>query len=124
MNGITATRRTGTLVVPLIAVVVLCFLCALCCPGAATAGEGFTTGAAVGQGLTPGVPDDPGVPHACPAPDEQGLLTAQPGLAFGAALVLCVPVVPGAGPFARRSRRDPASPHGCRLLTLLCVQRV
>ena len=114
----------GTLSVPLIAVVVLSFLCALCYPGAASSGDGFAAGVSVEQAVAPGSPDDPGLAHACPTPDDQGLLTAQPVLAFGAALVLCVPVVPRAGPSSRRSREGPASPYGYRLLTLLCVQRV
>lgn len=124
MDVHTTTRRLGTLVVPLIAVVVLCFLCALCYPGAASPGEGPAAGVSVEQAVNPDSPDDPGLSHTCPTPDEQGLLTAQPMLAFGSALILCVPVVPRAGPSARRPRRDPASPHGYRLLTLLCVQRV
>lgn len=125
MDGYSSRQRWGTLVVPLIAVVVLCFLCALCYPGAASAGDGFGgAGVAVERAVAPDSPDEPGFPHTCPTPDEQGLLTAQPMLAFGSVLVLCVPVVPRAGPSSRRSRRDPASPHGYRLLTLLCVQRV
>jgi hypothetical protein len=115
----------GTLAVPLIAVVVLGFLCALCYTGAASSGDGFGgVGSVVEQAVAPDSSDDPGFAHVCPTTDEQGLLTAPPMLAFGAALVLCVPVAPRAGPSSRRSRRDPASPHGYRLLTLLCVQRV
>lgn len=123
MDGHTTTRRLGTLAVPLIALVVLCFLCALCYPGASPSG-GAGAGVSVEQVVPSDTPDGQGFAHACPTPDEQGLLTAQPMLALGSALILCLPVVPRAGPSSRRPRRDPASPHGYRLLTLLCVQRV
>lgn len=123
MNGHTTTRRWGTLVVPLVAVVVLCFLCALCYPGAGSAGEIGPLVATEWSAASDSA-EDPGSSHACPTPDERGLLTAQPMLALGSALVLCVPVPPRVGPSRHRTRRDPAGPHGHRLLTLLCVQRV
>ncbi|WP_017589282.1 hypothetical protein [Nocardiopsis ganjiahuensis] len=125
MDGHTTTRRLGLLATPLLALVVLCFLCALCYPGSASPGEA-TSGAGVSaeQVVSSDASADRDHLHACPTPDEQGLLTAHPVLAFGSALLLCVPVVPRAGPSSRRSRRDPASPHGYCLLTLLCVQRV
>ncbi|MEU3020565.1 MULTISPECIES: hypothetical protein [unclassified Nocardiopsis] len=123
MNAHGVTRRWGTLVVPLVAVVVLCFLCALCYPGAGPSGEG-RGGVAVEWSVASGSPEEPALSHACPTPDERGLLTAPPLLALGSALVLCVPVMPQIGPSRRRAREGPAAPHGCRLLTLLCVQRV
>ncbi|MBQ1082638.1 MULTISPECIES: hypothetical protein [unclassified Nocardiopsis] len=123
MNGHTTTRRWGTLVVPLVAVVVLCFLCALCYPGEGSPGEaGSRVSTEWSAASDPA--EDSGSSHVCPTPDERGLLTAQPMLALGSALVLCVPALPRVGPSPRRTRGDPAGPHGHRLLTLLCVQRV
>lgn len=124
MDGHTTTRRLSTLAVPLIAVVVLCFLCALCYPGAASSNEGDAVVSAEQVAAPSDSSDEQEFVHACPTPDEQGLLTAHPMLALGSALVLCLPVAPRPGPSSRRPRRDPASPHGYRLLTLLCVQRV
>ena len=123
MSGHTSTWRWGTLVVPLVAVVVLCFLCALCYPSVGASGEAGSRVAAEWSAASDSA-EDPGFSHACPTPDERGLLTAQPMLALGAALVLCVPVPPRVGRSPRRTRGDPAGPHGHRLLTLLCVQRV
>lgn len=125
MGRHTTKQRLGILAMPLLALVVLCFLCALCYPGGAAPSAGFGgAGIYAEQAVASDASADQDHLHACPTPDEQGLLTAHPVLALGSALILCLPVVPRAGPSSRRPRRDPASPHGYRLLTLLCVQRV
>ncbi|MBE1459558.1 hypothetical protein H4W79_003772 [Nocardiopsis terrae] len=133
MSGHTTTHRLRALAAPLVGLVVLCFLCALCHPGAVfpEAGKAWTASvqgaepAAPGQNAdSPGPAGDRGSEHACPAPDEQGLLTANPVLAPGSALVPCVPDAPRAGPSVPGPQQGPAAPYGCGLLTLLCVQRV
>jgi hypothetical protein len=133
MDGHTTTRRLGAVAAPLVALVVLCFLCVLCDPGGASAGEAGpgTSVERVASSDVPDeqvassdVPDEQGYAHACPTPDEQGLLTAHPLLALGSVPVLRLPLAPRSESCARSPHREPAPPHGHHLLTLLCVQRV
>lgn len=135
MDGHNRTRRQRTIAVPLIFLVVLCFLCALCysaVPQAAPepgpvpllaadcpehAGEPFSPPADVpAQGLTP----------ACEAANGHGLPTAPPLFLFvlGVALAFAALSAPRRGPGPRPHRPEPVALHGSGLLTLLCVQRV
>ena len=140
MSGHTTKKRLSVLAAPSVALVVLCFLCALCYPGVASAQWFANPEAVAAQAAEPAAPDGlgsqggqegqetqegQGVVHACPTPGEQGLLTAQPLLALGSALTAALPVVPRAGPsLTALGHLEPTAPHGYGLLTLLCVQRV
>ncbi|WP_026122248.1 hypothetical protein [Nocardiopsis halotolerans] len=136
MGGHTSTRRQRTLAVPLIFLVVMCFLCALChsaAPQPAAFPSEAVSSAAVDcpeqvEEFSAVSADAPvqGPAHPCEATEGHGLPTASPLflVALGVVLVLALLLAPRPGPAPRPIRHNPAAPHGYGLLTLLCVQRV
>ncbi|WP_026127348.1 hypothetical protein [Nocardiopsis lucentensis] len=129
MDGRTPTRRQRTLAVPLVALVVMCFLCALC---HSAVPEPSSLVAADCPDLVqetvearPGA-SSPTVPHPCEAAEAHGVTTAAPLflLALGVVLTFTLLLAPRPGPACRATRHRPSPPHGHGLLTLLCVQRV
>ncbi|MFE3456664.1 hypothetical protein ACFXKD_03905 [Nocardiopsis aegyptia] len=137
MDGHTDTRRQRTIAVPLIFLVVLCFLCALCHSAAPHAATDTVAAPAVDcpeqapeeADASASVPADAlvrGLTHACQATEGHGLPTAAPLFLFalGAVLTFVLLSAPRPGPVLRPHRPETAVPHGSGLLTLLCVQRV
>ncbi|OOC54230.1 MULTISPECIES: hypothetical protein [Nocardiopsis] len=131
MDGHTRTRRQRTLAVPLVFLVVMCFLCALCHSAAPQAAASSLAAVDCPEqtqespAASAGIPVQ-GLTHPCEAAEGHGLPAASPLflVALGAALTLALSSAPRPGPVPRPLHRSPAAPHGYGLLTLLCVQRV
>ncbi|MEV2274782.1 hypothetical protein AB0I72_04280 [Nocardiopsis sp. NPDC049922] len=125
MDGRTHTRRQRTLAVPLVALVVMCFLCALC-HSAAPEPSSLVVADCPDQVQETVEAAAPTAPHPCEAGEAHGLTTASPLflLALGVALTLTLLLAPRPGPVSRADSHRPSAPHGHGLLTLLCVQRV
>ncbi len=127
----THTRRQRTLAVPLIFLVVMCFLCALChsaAPQASTSSLGAVDCPDQIQESPAASVEIPvqAPTHPCEAAEGHGLPTASPLflIALGVVLTFVLLLAPRPGPAPRPLRRHPAALHGHGLLTLLCVQRV
>lgn len=128
-----SARRQRTLAVPLIALVVMCFMCALCHSTGLVAQPAFTVTAVADCPKQPqetvavtAMEPAPEATHPCEATEERGLPTMPPLLliALGVVLVFALLLAPRPGPASRPASRTPFAHHGYGLLILLCVQRV
>lgn len=127
----THTRRQRTLAVPLIFLVVMCFLCALCHSAAPQAAASSLAAVDCPDQVQESPAASVEIPvqaptHPCEAAEGHGLPTAPPLflIALGVVLTFALLLAPRPGPAPRPVRRNPSALHGHGLLTLLCVQRV
>ncbi|RKS09302.1 hypothetical protein DFP74_5037 [Nocardiopsis sp. Huas11] len=129
MDGHTHTRRQRTIAVPLLFLMVMCFLCALCHSSVPQAAPGPVAAADCPEQAEESawpVADVPaqGVAHGCQAVEGHGLPTAPPLFLVALGVVLAFASLSAPRPAPRPHRPEPAALHGSGLLTLLCVQRV
>ncbi|NKY96655.1 hypothetical protein [Nocardiopsis alborubida] len=128
----THTRRQRTLAVPLIFLVVMCFLCALCHSAAPQAAASSLAAVDCPDQVQESPAASVEIPvqaptHPCEAAEGHGLPTASPLFLIALGVVLTFVLLllaPRPGPAARPVSLAPFAPHGYGLLTLLCVQRV